>query len=175
MQRRLALKQLALTFGGLVSLPAWAHQWSDSSLPHTNHLSSAINEALLAEVADTIIPATDTPGAKSIGVNKYIQAMISDCFDSNTQERFSEGLSTIDKKSNFKFHQSFIDCNTAQRIEVLKVMEEEGKSSTETKPFFPLLKGLTIHGYLNSEYVMTNLLKYELVPGRFDGCFPIKK
>ena len=43
------------------------------------------------------------------------------------------------------------------------------------KSFIQLVKGLTIKGYLSSEYVMTNLRIYEYAPARYHGCVPVKK
>jgi hypothetical protein len=48
-------------------------------------------------------------------------------------------------------------------------------SNNEDKDFVKLVKNITIQGYLNSEYVMTNLRIFEFVPGRYHGCVPVKK
>jgi hypothetical protein len=37
------------------------------------------------------------------------------------------------------------------------------------------LKGLTIQGYMSTEYVMVNHLNYVMAPGFFNGCEPLKK
>jgi hypothetical protein len=37
-----------------------------------------------------------------------------------------------------------------------------------------MAKALTINGYMTSKYVMTNITKYELVPGRYNGFAPVK-
>jgi hypothetical protein len=36
------------------------------------------------------------------------------------------------------------------------------------------MKQQTINGYMNSKYVMTNLVVWELIPGRYNGYFPVK-
>ena len=48
MKRRVALKNLALTFGDLVALPVWADGWNEASIKHVRYLSSAKEEMLLA-------------------------------------------------------------------------------------------------------------------------------
>lgn len=35
------------------------------------------------------------------------------------------------------------------------------------------LKGLVLHGYFTSERVQKEVLKVQVMPGRFDGCVPM--
>jgi hypothetical protein len=174
MNRRTALKNLSL-IGGAISLPAWAYVWTRDSIPPHDLSLSADQELLLAELVETIIPTTDTPGAKEIGVHDFVLTMISDCYEKDVQKEFYSGLIQLEKATQSKFKKSFKECDLVQRTEILNQLENESKSGKEGEiRFFPLVKGLTIQGYLNSEYVMKNLTKYELVPGRFNGSFPVK-
>jgi len=77
MERRVALKQLATLAGGLVSLPAWANEWSSASVFGCQSFLSTDEGDLLATAVDTIIPATDTPGARALGVDGFVQKI--DC------------------------------------------------------------------------------------------------
>ncbi len=174
MNRRTALKNLSL-IGGAISLPAWAYVWTRDSIPPHDLSLTADQQKLMAEIVETIIPATDTPGAKEIGVDGFVLTMISDCYDKDVQQEFHSGLSNLEKNIQAKYGKSFMNLDLIQRTEVLNNLQKENNSGKEGGiQFFPLVKGLTIQGYLNSEYIMKNLLKYELVPGRFDGSFPVK-
>jgi hypothetical protein len=129
----------------------------------------------MAEIVETIIPTTDTPGAKEIGVHDFVLTMVSDCYGKDVQQEFYSGLIQLEKTTQAKYKKSFKDCDLAQRTEILNQLENKSKLGKDGEiKFFPLVKGLTIQGYLNSEYVMKNLVKFELVPGRFDGSFPVK-
>jgi len=68
MQRRSAIKNLTMAFGGLISLPTWTSAWTPESIGHVSTLSFS-EEATLAEIVETIIPETSTPGAKSLKVH----------------------------------------------------------------------------------------------------------
>ncbi|WP_247235343.1 gluconate 2-dehydrogenase subunit 3 family protein [Telluribacter sp. SYSU D00476] len=172
MERRAALKGLATAIGGLVVLPSWASNWNHTTLQPTD-LLSAEETPLLASVVDTIIPKTDTPGAKELGVDRFIQLMIKDCYDSKAQETLKKGLATVEEDSKETFGKSFTACNAAQRIHILEGM---GLSDDATsKGFFTMVKGLTIQGYMSSEYVMTNITKYEMIPARWNGCVPVNQ
>lgn len=175
MKRRTALRSLALVVGGAMSLPAWANAWNLDNLTITaNRLLSLDQETFLAELVQTIIPPTDTPGAKDLGVHRFIGKMLSDCYERSAQTRFIDGLNELEKTIKESYGKSFMACTPAQRLEILNTREEAANVlPSEKEPFFPFLKNMTIQGYLNSEYVMREVYKYELVPGRYNGCFPV--
>ena len=175
MKRRAALKSLVLAVGGTIYLPAWANNWNLDTIPEKqNGFVFPDQETLLAEIVETIIPATDTPGAKDLGVNRFILTMLTDCYDKPAQIRFLNGLAELDKKIKANYGKSFVACTPAQRLAILRDREEAAKIlPPEKEPFFPFLKSMTIQGYLNSEYVMRDVYKYELVPARYNGCFPV--
>ena len=52
---------------------------------------------------------------------------------------------------------------------------EKGKHGAEAQKTLATLKGLTIQGYMSTEYIMVNHLNYQMAPGFFNGCAPIKK
>lgn len=173
MQRRSAIKNLALTIGGTIVLPAWANAWSKETLQNGTFKITYAEGTLLAEIVETIIPKTDTPGAKELGADKFILKMVADCYDKKSQEIFAKGLILVDELSKKENGKTFVESDSKQRLEVLKKMSTSQNS--DEKGFLQLVKGLTIDGYLVSEYVMTNLRIFEMVPGRYHGCVPIKK
>lgn len=173
MQRRSAIKNLALTIGGTIVLPAWANAWSKESLQNNTFKISYTKEALLAEIVETIIPKTDTPGAKELGADKFILKMVADCYDKKSQDIFAKGLVSVDELSKKEYAKTFVEIDSKQKLDILKKMSTSQNS--DDKGFIQLVKGLTIDGYLVSEYVMTNLRIFEMVPGRYHGCVPIKK
>jgi hypothetical protein len=173
MQRRSAIKSLALTLGGAIVLPTWAKAWSKASFQGHQLAVSYSQEALLAEIVETIIPQTDTIGAKGLEVHKFVLRMVADCYDKNAQETFKNGLTLVEDVSEKTFDKPFTQVDGAQKLTILKKMTDN--TNSEEGKFMNLVKSLTIDGYLTSEYVMTNLRIFEMVPGRYHGCVPIKK
>ena len=47
-------------------------------------------------MVETIIPATDTPGAKALNVHQFIQKMVADCYAKTAQETLQKGLDSLD-------------------------------------------------------------------------------
>ena len=173
MLRRNALKTLATVVGGLTTLPAWATGWSSESLGQLPALLSVDQRDTLAALVDTIIPATDTPGARELQVPQFIQKVVADCYDKKTQDLLANGLSLTDDLARKAYGTAFAGGDTSQRIQLLKGMEQSPDAAQ--KDFYGLVKNLTIRGYLNSEYVMTNLTHYEMIPSRYHGCVPVKQ
>ncbi len=172
MQRRTALKNVAATMGAMVALPAWASGWNAKNIQKAGLLTIAEDD-MLAEVVETLIPVTDTPGAKELNVHRFVQRVVADCYEPGTQKTLTDGLASLDKYSQQTFKKPFVKSTPAQRIHILQGLELNDEPSV--KAFFPLVKNLTIQGYMNSEYVMTNITHYEMIPGRWHGCVPVTK
>jgi Gluconate 2-dehydrogenase subunit 3 len=172
MNRRTVIQKLGLGVGSFLTLPSWANAWNSASISHSNSLSVAEDD-LLAEIVGSIIPKTDTLGAKEVGVQKFVQRMITDCSEKAEQENFKAGLKKTDELATAKFSKNFVNCSATEKLQLLK--ELQNSEDKALKNYFGLVKRLTIQGYMNSEYVMTNITKFEFAPGRYNGCVPVKK
>lgn len=171
MQRRTALKSLSVAFGGLVSLPAWASCWTPASIGNDNSLSAS-DEAILAEIVETIIPETKTPGAKSLKVHQFALRMINDCYGEAAQRSLQQGLAKTDELAKQINSKSFVECDAQQRKNIVLQLS---KADVASKKFVEMIKSLTIRGYTNSEYYMVNVQKYVMAPGFYHGCVPVKQ
>jgi len=181
MKRRVALKQLGILAGGVLLLPSCVKQTRAVSMPLKNMAITGDQETLLAEVAETIIPATDIPGAKALEVPQFVLHMVDDCYDAEQQKSFTTGLASLDDEIKKKTGKSFADSAPAEREAFLKGLEEEAGKAEEAqaKPsdlatFYSMTKRHTIQGFLNSKYIMTDVLVHNMIPGRFNGCVEIK-
>ncbi|MDJ1501102.1 gluconate 2-dehydrogenase subunit 3 family protein [Xanthocytophaga agilis] len=172
MQRRSALKNVVAALGGMVALPAWATGWTPESLGPVSGLAST-EEALLAEIVETIIPETSTPGAKSLKVHQYAMRMITDCYGETAQVNLKQGLVLVDQNARQGYNKPFAECDARQRLDTLSKMKDSADPGA--KQFISMVKSLTIQGYMNSEYVQMNLRGYNMAPGFFHGCVPLKK
>ncbi|WP_080241267.1 gluconate 2-dehydrogenase subunit 3 family protein [Spirosoma rigui] len=170
MERRSALITLAGAVAGLVSLPAWASGWSAETTRPTRTLLSAAQSDLLADIVETIIPKTDTPGAKELNVHQFIEKVVADCSDKATQDTFAKGLTAVNDQAR-KAGKDFGDLDPAQRMALLTQMSQSTEPAQ--KDFYGLVKNMTIRGYMTSEYVMTNLTNFQFIPGHYYGCVPV--
>ncbi|GAB3320610.1 hypothetical protein GCM10027299_14020 [Larkinella ripae] len=167
MKRRNALKNLIAVTGSLVSLPAWATGWTPETVGQTR-FASRTEETLLAELVETFIPETTTPGAKTLKVHQFALRMINDCYDPSAQEVLKQGLAKTDELAQQAYSKAFTTCDPSQRTDLLRQMG--AATEPEIRQFADLIKGLTIRGYTNSEYYLTNVQKYVMAPGFYHGC-----
>ncbi len=168
MNRREAIQKATLMLGGVMAAPLMAGAMGQVTNFGESLKVSAEQEALLAEVADIIIPTTGTPGAKAAGVEKFIVRVMRDCYEKADQEKFYAGLAKLDIDSQAKFGKGFVALDLAQKNEMVK------QSTIDNKAFFILMKSLTVTGYFTSEIGATKALDYLPIPGRFDACVPMK-
>ncbi|WP_259016921.1 gluconate 2-dehydrogenase subunit 3 family protein [Emticicia fluvialis] len=171
MQRRNAIKNLSLAFGGLVSLPSWASGWTPESIGTTSNLPFD-DEALLGEIVETIIPETSTPGAKSLKVHQFALRMINDCYGEAAQKNLKDGLKATEALAQQTYQKSFTTLDSNQKKALFTQMLNS--SDTTSKTFANTIKRLTIQGYTNSEFYMVNVIKFNMAPGFYHGCVPVK-
>jgi hypothetical protein len=142
---------------------------------------TAAELALLDEIGETIIPATDSPGAKAAGVGPFMAATAKDCYDDAAYASFRSGLEQIDKASRKRNGKSFMESTPVERTALLNDLDREQrthsreKSRTDPPHYFRLMKELTLVGYFTSEIGCTKALRYVESPGSYDGNLPYKK
>ncbi len=170
MDRRHAIKNVALLLGGTLSastlsaLGRW--EGSDFNLLKTSTFSLTDNQRkIVAEVAELIIPKTNTPGAKDAGVPAFVEMMINDCYKTPEQLSFVEGLKGLEA-------QSFLQKNATEQTEMLKIVEVNTKimkDGSKGTPFWKLMKELTLLGYYTSEVGIKASFDYEPIPGKLEN------
>lgn len=190
MKRRDALARVAFIMGGTLSAPTVLAflEGCTTTTETTTGASFAFSDEqlnLVSEIAEIIIPKTNTPGAKDAKVGDFIQLMLRDCYKPEDQKSFSDGLAKLEKDS-------FLKSSPEEQTATLTALEKETKESisktTEERnkakeakrdfkepgvPFFRLMKELTLLGYFTSEVGASQALEYIPVPGKYEGCIDI--
>ncbi len=166
MNRRNALKHVALTFGTALSLPAWANAWTPESLPKNTNFKPAESD-LLNQLVEALIPKTDTPGAGEMGVDKFVMAMVNDCTPESQRSVFMTQLGLVDTFAKKNFGKSFSEISAGEKTAVLDTISKSEDAAWKT--FFGTLKRYTVQGYQTSEYVMYKN-GFQFAPGFYSGC-----
>jgi hypothetical protein len=132
---------------------------------------TAQDVAFLDEVADTILPATKTPGAKAAHVGAFMSLMVTDTYTDRDQKIFRDGMQQIGAAA-------FMAATPAQRLAQLERLDKEQKTYMDSRAdgapphYFRLMKELTLLGYFTSEIGCSQAMRYRETPGRFDPCVP---
>lgn len=135
---------------------------------------------LIDELVETIIPATDSPGAREAQVSGFIISMIRDCSSAKQQRSFVRGLEKLDQYAVDRFGRPFVSCSEADRITILTDFENKAVFDIAIlnkvyqklfgEPFITKLKNLTIEGYCTSKLGATEGLRYDPVPVYYHAC-----
>jgi gluconate 2-dehydrogenase gamma chain len=185
MDRREALKRTAWIMGGVVSAPAIMGVLKGcAAKPTIDWKPVFLSEdqgILVSEVAEIIIPKTDTPGAKDAGVPGFIDLMMKDVYAKEDQDRFLAGLKEFDEAANKEYGDSFIDLSPEDQAAFVKKVhdaaleEERATTPAPKRPFILMAKELTMLGFFTSEPGATQVLQYVAVPGSYKGCIPLSE
>jgi Gluconate 2-dehydrogenase subunit 3 len=172
--RRHAIKQFLFVSAGVALLPSCMQQTSKASVILKNLAIDGSQEKMLAELSETIIPATDTPGAKDISAHLFVLKMMDDCYSKEDQQKFIRGMEAFNTQCKTASGHSFIDCTPEQRNTYLDKIEKDSKSVADQHFFYNTVKRLTIQAYTSSKFYLTKINVYKLVPGPYHGCVPVK-
>ena len=175
--RREAIRRVSTLFGGAALVGQSAMLASCATAQDAeNVLFSGSEIALLDEIAETILPETDTPGAKAAGVGAFMALMVADTYYERDQAIFREGLAAIDSASRESSGAGFAAATAADRQALLEALDAEqheymrDKSPEEPAHFFRMMKELALLGYFTSEIGYMQAMRYVETPGRYDPC-----
>jgi len=203
MERREAVKYISILLGGAVigadafltgckSKTGNPQEWNEDDIAYLN------------EIGETILPRTSTPGAKDANVGQFMTVMVNDCYEESDQKVFRDGMDKLNESASNKYNSKFMKLSPEQRHELLAGLDREAKDYQKkvdafndkedlkeqqenqngnlkyvrqhmSPHYFTMLKQLTMLGFFTSKVGMTQALRYEPVPGRYDGCIPYKK
>lgn len=129
--------------------------------------------ALVAALAETIIPRTETPGAFDVGVPQFIDVLYGEFLTEEETKTLTDGLDRFGASCEATQGKPYEDLEPEQRSAFLAGAVEA--PAGDERKFHRLVRELTILGYFTSREVGTSVLHYDPVPGRFDGCIPIEE
>jgi hypothetical protein len=134
--RREAIRRVTLLLGGLTLVGGDALLTGcgreGSSLGRTSQFTAG-DVAFLDEVADTILPATSTPGAKAAKTGEFMARMVTDSYAPRDQQVFRDGMRTLDDDSRVANGVPFVEATPAQRLALLKKYDAEQRQQTEAR------------------------------------------
>ena len=198
MERRALLKLIA-TATGTAMFAGNAFAYKDlAPVPLSATLFSKNDVALFNEMAEVIIPQTDTPGAKAANVGETMAVLVTDCYTPLLQKTFKDGINTINTLSQSKYGKAFLQLDGKQREALFNELDTEAKAANlanrvwqgvetgkpsqwepgtdePTPHYFTLLKQLTLYCFFTSQIGATKVLRYVSIPGKYDGAMPYKK
>lgn len=172
--RRELLQMIAAVTGCALSATDAQRTIADpqSPLPY-----SAADVDLLDDIAETILPRTDTPGARDAAVGQFIARYSAACYPPDHIALLQAGIRDIEARMRALQGRGFRQASQQAKISLLVTIDQQAKAhalAAEDKAphYFTLIKQLTLLGFFTSEPGATRVARYRPVPGRYRGCIP---
>ena len=174
--RREAVQRLTVLAGGALSSSTLAALLSgcEASSPPSGWTPAALTQPqldVLTVVVDRIIPATDTPGARDVGVPGFIDTLLDRYAEEDERSRVLAGLDELGPE--------FLALTPEEQTALLLSLDADAIQAREADadplPYFATLKEWTLLGYYTSEAGATEELRWMPIPGRWDGDIPLEE
>ncbi|TVQ65446.1 MAG: gluconate 2-dehydrogenase subunit 3 family protein [Balneolaceae bacterium] len=117
-----------------------------------------------ADLAEVILPETDTPGAKQALTERFIDSMAAGWMSGEEQKLLTDGLNRL---LEAEFHR--MDFQTQN--DAVRALTEEPQGQR----FFRQFRQLTLLGFFTSEIGATQVLNYDPIPGIYQGCISLEE
>ncbi|MEQ5807400.1 gluconate 2-dehydrogenase subunit 3 family protein [Alteromonas sp. NFXS44] len=188
MDRRDLLKLIATATGtSFICSPAmavWQEQPALTSVKDSGLDDNTV--ALITELCETVLPRTDTPGAKDAGLPAFFIGMIRECYTPEQQALMEAGFKDVDARSQEEYGKPFIGLSQKQKTALASKLDSEALAFNrgEDSPwdgkedglphYFTLYKQLMIFGFFTSKTGGTQVLRHVDIPGDYKDI-PYKK
>lgn len=126
--RREAVRRTALLLGGAISAPTLAGVLAGCGgdrLGPGGRILTGRQLATVGEIAEHIIPETETPGAKAVGVDRFIDEMLAVYYPEEERALFLAGLADVDERALLAHGRPFLDCTSEEQLELLLELDRE--------------------------------------------------
>ena len=145
---------------------------------------SGAQDAAVTVIAEILLPQTETIGATEVGVNRFIDLLLTESMLPADRDRFLEGLAAIDARSSALCGAPVARARHEDRLALVRALDEQlpaheptraeeaalKKQPVSAERGYVLLKQLVIFAYFTSEPVAKGLINAPVIPGRYDGC-----
>lgn len=151
------------------------------------HTLNAQQDSTVTCIAGLLLPETDTIGANAVGVNRFIDALLSESMLETQRDRFLDGLAAINARCRSQYGTALASARRADQEALLRALDAQlpkrtpkpaeraalAKEAMTAEGGFALLKALVVYAYFTSEPVAKGLINAPVIPGKYDGCVPL--
>ena len=188
MERREAMKNMALAMGYTLSASTLASLMTScgeqATLDWQPKYFTKEQAPNVEALADAIIPKTDTPGAKELGVPQFLDSFIGEVMTISDRVAYMkelDGFIALCEKSQGK---QLYACDAAQKKAFLDEQNAQNKMKypgiwgadmvkADMRNFFGKFKDTLVWVFFTTKEAGEQMLAYDPVPGGYDACFTI--
>lgn len=169
MERRLLIKQLIFISGGTILLPSCLQSYN-RDLYYKNFTLTFVQMDLIAHLAEVVLPLDKVAQKAEEKLHLFVIKMIDECTEPKKRNLFLLGLKELQGIMGEKYTGKKLDYNQYEEV-IVKL--ERNQFAGNIPEFYKSFKHELINGYMNSKYYMTKIIKYELIPGRYEVHYPV--
>lgn len=186
LNRRELLQRIAYLMGGAIAAPTLAGLLSGcAAAPSATAQPRALSQAqfdLMAEVAETMLPRTDSPGAKDVGAPAFIDSMLQDVYPAADRKLYLRGLDEFAAVAEHEYGKGFVALDARARLRLVQHAHDDAlvaerarpfRFAATDRPFILATKELALLAFFTSEAGATQVLQYDRIPGAYHGCVPL--
>lgn len=147
-------------------------------------------QALVEELTELVLPATDTPGARQARVVEFVDVILAEWATANDRTLFLNGLADVEARARATGAATFVSAPIADRVSICRELDDaltaarlatkrwrDGGQAGDRPvdhrgQFWHHLRNLTVAGYYTSEVGYTRERKAVLIPGIYTPCMP---
>ena len=145
---------------------------------------NAAQDATVTVIAEILLPKTETVGATDVGVNRFIDLLLTESMLPADRDRFLTGLTAIEARSKSLYGAPVGRARHEDRLALVRLLDAQlpprapgrieqaalDKQPVTAERGYALLKQFTVFAYFTSEPVARGLINAPIIPGRYDGC-----
>lgn len=131
-------------------------------------------------LADTIIPATETPGAVAVGAPAFLELIVRDLLAPADRASFLSGVQSLARLLEQQTGAPFLSLPVVRRTNELARFDGEtytalanGSEANAAQASYLQLKEYTLVAFFTSQQVATTMLDYSPVPGTYEPDLPL--
>ncbi len=151
--------------------------------------------AQLEKICEAILPKTNTPGATDAGVAIHLDSALANIYEDEEPDFFKRGLAAFIKNFNNSQEVSFNKSEIQLITDVINAyfkkyeadesilksfresFDEDGEKTDEFCETYFVTNAVdsTFWSYFTSELVGETVMRYDPIPGPYQGCIPYEK
>lgn len=173
--RREVLQGLIVSIGGASALSACNGLATVISTEASSmaRFYTAREMALVSRISDLIIPRTDTAGALDANVPGYLDGLMADWANAETQQSHRSALALIERELGARVNGDFVRVNENAAERALTELDATAFDGGAGLGGYRSLKGYISRAYFVTEEGALQELKWVAVPGRWDPSVDI--
>ncbi|PCJ24998.1 MAG: hypothetical protein COA96_08375 [SAR86 cluster bacterium] len=173
--RREILQGLIVSIGGASALAACngAATVFATKSGSVGRFYTANEMALVSRISELIIPRTETPGALDANVPGYLDGLMADWANEETQQVHRNALQMLQSQLGDRVNGDFLDVTEAVAESALTELDAAAFEGDESLRGYRTLKSYVSQAYFATEDGAIDELKWVAVPGRWDPAVEI--